>query len=450
MASSSNQASKTSYRHTLNEKLSQWLSTSQGSSRSFRFVFTLMYIGIIGAIAYFNGLWRYDSRFLVETNAGLGILLLLLLGLERFEQRRYGDAPPTLIAVGLLVARMALFEGVVAFDSSMVSLFLYPVIPFSAYFTFGAGASSFLGLFYLLVGVWRAWRLDSAWYMDAGSTSTLIAFVLVMVFMEIVAPVIRRDEESRRNTDELLSDLQASHLQLQAYAAQVAELAAAEERNRLARDIHDSLGHYLTIVNIQLDKALAYRERNPAEATQAIRDAKQAAVEALYDVRRSVGALRSTDQSFSLVSALQDLTKGTDSAHLAVDLTISGDESGYARPVLMTLYRAAQEGLTNVQKYAQASQVTLDVRFGEHLARLVLRDNGKGFDPATVEESGADQGHGYGLRGIRERVELVSGQMILKSEPRRGTELTVIVPRNPTRLVSADWLDLHVPQAGPQ
>jgi len=110
----------------------------------------------------------------------------------------------------------------------------------------------------------------------------------------------------------------------------------------------------------------------------------------------------------------------------------------------MALYRTAQEGLTNIQKYARAKHVALNVRFGEHLAQLTLHDDGQGFDPAALYETTPPDQQGFGLQGIRERVELVSGQMMLQSQPQKGTRVTVIVPKNPTELVTEDWLNLKV------
>ncbi len=443
MFSLKNEMTLASYRDAINEKLAQWMTMQPASPQSFRFMFTLVYIGITGIIAYFNELWRYEEHFVLGRNAELGLLLLLLLGVERFEHKRYQDGTPTPVAILLLVARMALFEGVVALDSSMVSLFLYPIIPFNAYFSLGGTASNLLSLVYLIVAGWRTWQIDNTWYMSAGATSTLVAFVFVLIFLQVVAPVIKRDEQNRRRSEELLIDLRASHLKLQVYAAQVAELAASQERNRLARDIHDSLGHYLTVVNIQLEKALAYRERDPLEATQAIRDAKRAAAEALQDVRRSVSTLRDANEHFSLPAALQALVERMEGAPFTIALTITGDQMGYSRSVLMTLYRAAQEGLTNIQKYAQAKHVTLDVHLGEHLARLWLRDDGQGFDLERLEQP-EEKRQGFGLQGIRERIELVSGQMSLRSKPQHGTELAITVPQNPTELVTGDWLNLQI------
>jgi signal transduction histidine kinase len=209
----------------------------------------------------------------------------------------------------------------------------------------------------------------------------------------------------------------------------VAELAATEERNRVARDIHDSLGHYLTAVNIQLEKALAYRNRSPEEAEQAIRDAKQSASEALQDVRRSVGALRSEADRFSLRQSLQQLVRGMDDGRFTINLSITGHEAGYTRPALMALYRVAQEGLTNIHKHAQATQVAVEVQLGEDEASLCLRDDGQGFDTEMIEEWMAAPHGTFGLQGIRERLELVQGEMKLTSNAEEGTRLFVTVPR---------------------
>lgn len=429
---------------TINEALAQRLSSQQAPPHSFRFLFTLVYVGITGSIAYFTGLWVNSDRLLAGGNLELAVLLVLLVGLDRVEQGRYKGGVPLPIAIVLLLVRMALFEGIVALDRSMLSMFLYPVIPFQAYFAFGSTVSSLLSLLYLSVAVFRIWQLDPMWYLNVETASLLVAFVFVLVFMQVVAPVIARDEQNRRRSEQLLDDLRASHIKLQVYAAQVGELAAMEERNRLARDIHDSLGHYLTLINIQLEKALAYKEHNPQEATQSVLDAKHAASEALQDVRRSVGALRTVKEDFSLRSALQELVARVDEDSLPVSLSIQGDEEGYNRTVLMALYRAAQEGMTNTQRYAQASQVHLDLTFGEQQARLVLRDDGQGFDTATLNQPATAKRQGFGLQGIRERVELVSGQMTLQSKPEQGTELVISVPKNPTKLVTDDWLDLQI------
>ncbi len=388
-----------------------------------------MYLGVIGAIAYSNTILNCGRQLL---GGGAGVLVfffLLLVGLEQLEHWRYRYEAPTSVAIVLLVARMALFEGVAALDCSVLSILLYPIIPFSAFFAFGAGVGALLSAFYGGVALARTWAHNPAWYTSPMSVFIMAAFFLLLVFMQVLAGAIRRDEESRRRTERLLTDLEASHRKLQAYAEEVAELAATEERNRLARDIHDSVGHALTAVNIQLEKALAYWQRSPDEALQAIRDAKLAASEALHDVRRSVAALRDPDERFSLRTALQALSERMTAQGLTVELTINGDERHTSPMTLMALYRATQEGLTNVQRHAGATRVEIELSYGEQEVRLRLHDNGRGFDPRIAETAG-----GFGLQSIRERLELVLGNLEINSDPEHGTELLMTAARQPTVL----------------
>jgi two-component system sensor histidine kinase DegS len=147
------------------------------------------------------------------------------------------------------------------------------------------------------------------------------------------------------------------------------------------------------------------------------------------DVRRSVSALRSEADSFSLEVSLRDLIRGLDNGRFHIDLQFSGDEASYARSSLMALFRVAQEGLTNIQKHAQASQVVVEVQLGDEEANLCLRDDGQGFDTAMIAEWIDAPLDTFGLQGIRERLELVQGQMTLNSNSKDGTRLFVTVPR---------------------
>lgn len=404
------------------------------TSRPFRFKFSIFYITIVGVVTVIQSLTSCSQTRVLPPAILIGLVVLALLGLEWLEQTRLHNNLATRSAFTVLALRMLLFEGAVALDCNGIALFLYPMGAYSVYFTFGSGASIAISFFYVLLVTWRI-RLDNpSWYLNPESTSYVLVFAFVMVFGPLVAHIIRKDDENRRRTETLLSDLEVSHIKLQAYTEQVAELAAAEERNRLARDIHDSLGHYLTAVNIQLEKALLYQERNPAEATQAIRDAKQAAADALRDVRHSVGALRDSNERFSLVDSLEKLIQEINGDNLSINMTIHGEEADYPRSTLTALYRAAQEGLTNIQKHAQARHVELTIDLGMREAQLVLRDDGQGFDPKILHQPKSLPQLGFGLRGIQERLDLVRGQLMLQSSPRKGTVLSVVVPKATVRL----------------
>jgi signal transduction histidine kinase len=397
------------------------------ASQPFRFKFSVVYIAITGAVAYLNGVEKCGANFPVNPATGIGGILLALLALEWYEYSRYDKNPSARAKSILLAARILLIEGMVTFDCNGIALLLFPMIPYYAHFAFGEAASASLSVVYIMLVFWRTGFSESFFRVDMGTESNLLAFTFVMLFIPLIANIIRRDDESRLKTERLLTDLEISHLKLQAYTEQVADLAAAEERNRLARDIHDSLGHYLTAIGIQLEKALAYQKRNPEEATQSIVEAKQAAADALRDVRLSVGTLRSAENNFSLAASVEKIIEGIRSENLQIEFSAQGSEADYPRSALMALYRAAQEGLTNVQKHSQASAASLKISLGKNEARMVLRDNGQGFDPEALEK--IPQSPSFGLRGIRERLELIRGSMSLHSQPQQGVELIVVIPR---------------------
>lgn len=399
------------------------------TSRPFRFKFSVLYISITGAVAYLNGVANCQGSLPFDFNSWIAVILVVLLWLEWFEESRYRNSPPRMIALGMLAVRILLIEGIVALDCNRIAVFLYPMIPYSAYFAFGARTSVFLSLFYVVFNIWRVSQVEQLWYTNPEAASNILALTFVMLFVPLIAHIIRRDDAHRQETEQLLADLEVSHRRLQAYTEQVAELSAAEERVRLARDIHDSLGHYLTAVHIQLEKALAYQERNPKEATQAMLDAKQAAGEALRDIRRSVSALRAPETEFHLGEELEKLVRKIDSPALKVTMDFSGDESPYPRSTRIALYRAAQEGLTNIQKHAQARHAFLRVAFDQQVARLVLRDDGAGFNLQHLQGNGTSASTSFGLRGIRERLEMLRGSLVVQSAPEQGTVLIAEVPR---------------------
>lgn len=195
---------------------------------------------------------------------------------------------------------------------------------------------------------WRSTLTITVQQPDQPEFIFFITFSMILLFIFSIAFLIRQERTSRLEAEKLLGELERSHQQLQTYAGQVAELATTEERNRLAREIHDSLGHYMTVINVQLEKAIAFRDRNPVEADEAIKNAKHSASEALKDVRQSVSTLRATPEKFSLSDALNGLVKHMKSDQLTIALEVEGHESDFSRQSLITLYRAAQEGLTNI------------------------------------------------------------------------------------------------------
>lgn len=238
-------------------------------------------------------------------------------------------------------------------------------------------------------------------------TLTCIGCVVMIRTVALEMESRQREQASRLRAEALLEEVRASQQQLQIYVEQVADLATLEERNRIAREIHDSLGHSLLAIILQLEKARAYHSAHPEEARQAMYDAHQVARAALQEVRHSVRALRSEEERFSCVREIHTLVEQLRQNDLNVQITIDGQEELFSRQVLLTFYRVAQEGFTNIQKHARAQHVEVCLCFTEEQAYLTISDDGIGFDAASWQEKEGGYVDGYGLRGIQERVNLL-------------------------------------------
>lgn len=355
----------------------------------------------LGGVYYLAADLGAGPGLLSWRTAGFVAGLAALCALDVAGRRR------NLPQVPMLLARCGLTGAVVALDASELAQVLFVLLPFTAYFAFGRTTALVLGAL-CLTGLLTGFALTApAWYRDMEYVSDLLMVGVGLVLAISMAAVAVGEQRARR--------------ELQEYAARVAELSAATERNRLARDIHDSLGHHLTAISVQLEIASEFRVLDPDAAGRAMTEARQSVKLALGDVRQSVRALRDDAPRPSLTAALAGWARD-DGAGPCVSVEVTGDEDGYGTAALTALYRAAQEGLTNALRHARASRVSVAVRLTEDTARLAVTDDGCGF---TLDRATA----GFGLTGMRERVHLVAGSVDIDSRPGEGTRLTVVVPR---------------------
>ncbi len=236
---------------------------------------------------------------------------------------------------------------------------------------------------------------------------------------------LARAEQARRQSQALLRDLQDAHRQLQDYAVRVQELAVSEERNRLAREMHDTLGHALTMAVVQLEAAQRFLASDPQRSSHIIGTVREALREALADLRSAVAMLRlPLEAELSLDQSLARLAQRFEEAtRLPVHVALEAEPAGLTGEQRLAFYRVAQEALTNVQKHAQARQVWLtfhvepstDTCAGQ--AVLVVSDDGVG--PAA-----AGSQVGFGLPGLQERLAHLGGVLRLEARPGGGAQLS--------------------------
>jgi signal transduction histidine kinase len=407
-------------------------------SKPFDLVSSLLYIGVL--VPY---LYAYIRRFgytppVSWWQATLMLAItFVLLALDRLEYFCYGEKTPGSAAVALLLTRIGCIEIISWLDQFKYSPFLYVLIPFLAFLYFGELVGYSLAALAWLVYIVKQQYYSPGWLSNGDELHSLVLFTVGIVLVVTITRVVTKEQASRTRAEELLAELEVSHRQLKEYAEQAEELATTRERNRLARDIHDTLGHYLTIINVQLEKALAFHDQRPQEAIQAVNDAKRLAREALQDVRRSVSTLRATRELPEFTSSLSQLVERMQSEKYALELRQVGSDESFSKQRLLVLYRVVQEGLTNVQKHARANHIWIDLQFGDQEATLTLRDNGQGFDATDWQMAEPERDRGYGLQGLQERLELIGGSLRITSVPAQGTILCATIAKD-SSLLNAD------------
>jgi signal transduction histidine kinase len=225
-------------------------------------------------------------------------------------------------------------------------------------------------------------------------------------------------EERARETSHRLDE---SNRKLAQYAGEVERLSTIQERNRLAREIHDNLGHYLTAVNMQLEVAMMHLPPDEENARPALDKAQALTKEALSEIRRSISALRATPiENRTLHEAIELLVAEHRAIGNKVDFRVVGTIRPCSAMIEMAFYRIAQEGLTNIRKHAQATSADLVLNYSDsELVSLDIRDDGIGSERSDG---------GFGLLGIQERVQLLGGTLTIDTAKGRGFLLKVVIP----------------------
>ena len=242
-------------------------------------------------------------------------------------------------------------------------------------------------------------------YLDMFLSQT--PFIIIAVIGVVLLPFTLFSKNKQENLEG----------QLESARERISQLVVHEERQRIARDLHDTLGQKLSMIGLKSDLAVRLVEKNPEQAILEIRDIRQTASIALKEVRELVANIRSVSVSEELIRVKQML----DAAE--IDVIISGDDVGNLKmPTLSesVVAMCLKEAVNNIVRHSKANHCLISITQSDNEVQLVVYDDGVGFNKDL-------QHAGNGLKGMRERLEFINGTLEI-NQKNTGTELVIHVP----------------------
>ncbi len=273
--------------------------------------------------------------------------------------------------------------------------------------------------FLIVFGYGVAVKNYSGEYITVWSTlpTILAGLIYIMVFTQMAID----EERSKKEVQRLVTELEDANTMLRSYADEVEQLTVIKERNRIAREIHDGLGHYLTTIHMQLQAAQAIIDEDQTKAKESIEKARSQSQLALIDVRRSVSTIRyDLTENEEFKDALDRAIRPCDWIGIRSHVNIKGIDKDLDSFIKSTIFRIVQETVNNTCKYSEAKNYYCDLDFtDEKIIHMRIKDDGIGMKYIKS---------GYGLQGLKERVELLNGKLNIITSPKIGFTLEIELP----------------------
>ncbi|MEU6625848.1 sensor histidine kinase [Streptomyces litmocidini] len=373
----------------------------------------------------FSLLWVVSAGEMRGSAVGYGLVALLFSLVVAL--RRRAPEKMLVLAVALGVAQLAL--GLVPFMADFAML----VIIFTVAAHDGPRWASRLAL---IGGLSASTLSQLRWPMEGtGSDAAKVFFTIIMTVPFALAWVLGDSLRTRRAYFAQLEE-RASRLEQEREAQ--AKVAVAAERARIARELHDVVAHNVSVMVVQADGAAYVMDSSPETAKQALETISTTGRQALAEMRRLLGILRTGEHQEAGeyvpqpdVRQIEDLVEQVRGAGLTVDFAIEGSPRPLPSGVELTAYRIVQEALTNTRKHGgpDAGASVRLVYFDDGLG-LLVEDDGRGAPQEMYEDGGAD-GRGHGLIGMRERVGMVGGTLDAGPRPGGGFRISALLPLKP-------------------
>lgn len=275
----------------------------------------------------------------------------------------------------------------------------------------------------------EAWQFAAAWHQQLGhKTIPMIPLAIgdrVLGFLGLAFTTEQQPSEFRFEQCHTFAHHAALALQMADLMQQAKQSAILEERNRMAREIHDTLAQSFTSIGMQLEAATRFLTRSPEQVQACLSFAQELAHAGLAEARRSVWALQTEAEDYcQLATTLQRLAaRRSAESFIQVEVAIVGTSHPLSAEVGMNLLRIGQEALNNAMHHAQAQIILLTLTYTPDHIQLQVQDDGQGFDPQLQLNSG-----GFGLMGMQQRSDRLGGALMITSQLGQGTEVRITVP----------------------
>ncbi len=282
-----------------------------------------------------------------------------------------------------------------------------------------------LTLYQALVSPWPTqvpWTVPAGWLVLQG--------VMMLLAGYVTATLVSVQREQRSALAEAYKQQAEANEQLQQYATTLEELSISRERNRLARELHDTLAHSLSALTVQLEAVSALWNTRPDRARRLLDQAGETARTGLAESRRALQALRASPlQDLGLILAVRELAEAAAKrSGAALELSLPERLGRCPSPIVeQGVYRIAQETLENVIRHAGARTIRVRLEQADVLLTLAINDDGQGVDLDALELAGAAADDRYGIRGMKERAALIGGELEISSQAGQGTSVRLTV-----------------------
>jgi signal transduction histidine kinase len=247
----------------------------------------------------------------------------------------------------------------------------------------------------------------------------------------VTATLASVQREQRSALAEAYERQAAANRRLQQYAATIEELTVSQERNRMARELHDTLAHSLSAVTVQLEAVRSLWGTNPDQARRILDQASDTARTGQVEARRALGALRASPlKDLGLPLAINELAESA-AERAGTALEVQLPDRMATNPSSSTeqgIYRIAQETLENIVRHAGARSIWVRLSEADHQICLVIEDDGLGIGSGAQPAAGDEAGDRFGIRGMRERSQLIGASIDISDRTGQGTRVELVVP----------------------